>query len=60
MIVRGSKDQLALGHHVSANVAVVEVCAGESREEAWRRYLTDNPEANRTHIKIFHYPEPSV
>ena len=58
--MRGSKNQSALAHYVSANLAVVEVCPGESREEAWRRYLADNPEANRAHIKIFHYPEPSL
>jgi hypothetical protein len=59
MIVRGSKNLSTLPHHVSTNLAVVEVCPGESGEEAWRRYLADNPEDSRAHIKIFHYPEPS-
>ncbi len=59
MIVCDSKNQSALAHYVSMNLAVVEVCPVESREEAWRRHLADNPETNRAHVKIFHYPVQS-
>ena len=40
------------------DLAVIEVKAGESQEEAWKRHLATNPAIARAHIKIFHYPAP--
>jgi hypothetical protein len=37
------------------SVAVVEVRNGESKEEAWRRHLSDHPESASVRIKIFNY-----
>ena len=37
------------------NVAVVVVRNGESKEEAWRRYLAEHPECVKVDVKIFHY-----
>ncbi len=39
-------------------LAVIEVKAGESQEEAWKRHLAANPATAFAHIKIFHYPAP--
>ncbi|MGO9580637.1 MAG: hypothetical protein ACLP2P_14650 [Desulfobaccales bacterium] len=41
------------------SVAVVEVRNGESKEEAWRRYLTNQPESVGVDVKVFHYPNLS-
>jgi len=41
------------------SVAVMEVRNGESKEEAWRRYLNDHPEKVGVRVTIFHYPNPS-
>ncbi len=40
-------------------VAVVEVRFGETREEAWHRYLAEHPESAGVDVKIFHYPNPN-
>ena len=54
-----SKNQTALSQYLRTNLAVVEVRRGESQEDAWRRYLADNPECVGACVKIFHYPKPS-
>jgi hypothetical protein len=59
-VVRCLKNQPAIVKYFQMNLAVVEVRHGENLEEAWRRYLADNPEANTAHVKIFHYAEPSL
>ncbi|MDI6853325.1 MAG: hypothetical protein QME75_06930 [Deltaproteobacteria bacterium] len=41
------------------SVVVVEVQTGESKEEAWRRYLSHHPESAGGEVKIFHYPNSS-
>jgi hypothetical protein len=46
----------ALTRYFQTKLAVIEVKEGETQEEAWRRYLTTNPEYANSHIKIFHYP----
>ena len=53
-----SEDQSVLARYLNINLAVVEVCNGESQEEAWRRYLADHPEKVGVSVKIFHYPNP--
>ncbi len=50
------ENQTAIMKYFQTNLAVVEVQHGENQEDAWRRYLADNPEADRAHVKIFHYP----
>lgn len=45
----------ALSKYFEAKLAVIEVNAGETQEEAWRRHLTLNPESAQAHIRIFHY-----
>ncbi len=57
--MRGSEYQSAVAQYFKTNLAVVEVRKGESQEEAWHRYLADNPESVGARIKIFHYPKPS-
>ena len=54
-----SEKNSALARYYRTTLAVVEVRRGESEEEAWRRYLDNNPEGARAHVRIFHYPEPS-
>jgi hypothetical protein len=54
-----SENQSAIVKYFRTNLAVVEVQNGESQEDAWRRYLADNPEGAGAHVKIFHYPGPS-
>ena len=60
MIVHCSENQSALAQYLRTNLAVVEVHNGESQEEAWRRYLADNPASVGANVKIFHYPKPSL
>ena len=57
MIMRDSEDQPVVAQYQKINLAVVEVRKGESKEEAWRRYLSGHPES--VDVKIFHYPDPS-
>ena len=60
MIVHGSENQSTLAQYLRKSWAVVEVDNGESQEDAWRRYLADNPESFGVRVKIFHYPKPSL
>jgi len=57
--VHSVQNESAIKQYFQMKLAVVEVKNGESQEEAWRRYLADNPEYAGAHVKIFHYPEPS-
>ena len=57
--MRDSEDQPVVAQYQNINLAVVEVCKGESKEEAWRRYLSVHPESVGVHVKIFHFPSPS-
>jgi hypothetical protein len=59
MIMADSEDHPVLAQSQSINLAVVEVCVGETREEAWRRYLAEHPESAGVDVKIFHYPNPN-
>ena len=54
-----SEGQSVWARYLNINLAVVEVCNGESQEEAWRRYLSVDPESVGGRVKIFHYPNPS-
>jgi hypothetical protein len=49
----------AVTQYFQTKLVVVEVRNGETREDAWARYLADNPDNAGAHVKIFHYPEPS-
>lgn len=42
-----------LKRYLNVRLAIVEVRAGESDEEAWRRYLQEHPEARHVNIRIF-------
>ena len=44
--------------YFQTNLVVVEVLNGETQDDAWRRYLADNPKGAGATVKIFHYPEP--
>jgi hypothetical protein len=57
--VCGAENQTAMRQYFRAKLAVVEVKNGETQEDAWRRYLAENPNSAGAHVKIFHYPEPS-
>lgn len=54
-----SEKKSAIARFLQIQSAVVEVLHGESENDAWRRYLADNPDGSRAHVKIFHYPEPA-
>lgn len=54
-----SEYQPVLAKYLNINLAVVEVCRGESQEEAWRRHLADHPEDASVRIKIFHHHNSS-
>jgi hypothetical protein len=58
-VVRCLENQSAIVKYFQTNLAVVEVRHGENQEDAWRRYLADNPEAKKAHVKVFHYPGTS-
>jgi hypothetical protein len=60
MTVRCSENQSTVAQYRKTNLAVVVVQNGESQDEAWRRYLADNPESAEVRVKIFHYPMPSL
>jgi hypothetical protein len=57
--VRSSENESAITQYFQTKLVVVEVQNGESQEDAWRRYLAENPGSAGAHVKIFHYPEPS-
>jgi hypothetical protein len=48
--------------YFTVRLAIIEVRPGETREDSWKRHLTDNPEANYANVKVFnraHYdPDP--
>ncbi len=52
-------NESVVAQYFQTKLAVVEVRNGESQEDAWRRYLAENPDQAGAHVKIFHYPEPS-
>jgi hypothetical protein len=54
-----SEDHPVLAQYRSINLAVVEVRVGETREEAWHRYLAKHPESAGVDVKIFHHPNPN-
>ena len=54
-----SEDHPVSALYRSINLAVVEVRVGETREEAWRRYLAEHQESAGVDVKIFHYPNPN-
>jgi hypothetical protein len=39
--------------HFNVRLAIIEVRRGETREDSWKRHLTDNPEAHYANIKVF-------
>jgi len=53
-----SKKQAVMSPDLQPKLAVVEVRNGENQEEAWRRYLAENPKNAGIHIRIFHYSRP--
>jgi hypothetical protein len=59
MIMSDGPKKSLFAPDLKISVAVIEVRNGESKEEAWRRYLTDHPEKVGVRITIFHYPKPS-
>jgi hypothetical protein len=38
-------------------MAIVEVQAGESDKEAWKRHLQDNPHDTDAMVKVFNQPQ---
>jgi hypothetical protein len=58
-VVHSMERESVVTQYFQTKLAVVEVRNGESQEDAWRRYLADNPENAGVVVKIFHYPEPS-
>ena len=40
--------------YFKVRLAIIEVRPGETREDSWKRHLTDNPEANYANIRVFH------
>jgi|WetSurMetagenome_2_1015567.scaffolds.fasta_scaffold60477_3 hypothetical protein len=57
--VHSVQNESVITQYFQTKLAVVEVRPGESQEDAWHRYLADNPDNAGAHVKIFHYPEPS-
>jgi hypothetical protein len=57
--VHSPENHSAMTKYFRTNLAVVVVKNGESQDEAWLRYLADNPECAGVSVKIFHYPGPS-
>lgn len=46
-------DQENLLRYLNVRLAIVEVRAGESDEEAWRRHIREHPEQKHVNIRIF-------
>jgi hypothetical protein len=57
--VHSMQNESAVRQYFQTKLAVVEVQNGESQEDAWSRYLAENPDQAGANVKIFHYPEPS-
>ena len=57
--MHSSENHSAIAKYFRKNLAVVVVKNGESQDDAWRRFLADNPECAGVNVKIFHYPGPS-
>ncbi len=53
-----SREHLVIPRYQNMKLAVVEVRVGETREDAWRRYLAEHPQGVAIDVKIFHYPNP--
>jgi hypothetical protein len=41
--------------HLNMRLAIVEVHPGETREDSWKRHLTEHPEAKNANIRVFHW-----
>ena len=54
-----SHDHPILARNQKINLAVVEVRVGETRDEAWRRHLSEYPESVPVDVKVFHHPNPN-
>jgi hypothetical protein len=57
--VHSMPNKSTVKQYFQTKLAIVEVRNGESQEDAWRRFVAENPEQAGAHVKIFHYPEPS-
>ncbi len=57
-VVTDSNNNSVIARYFQTNLVVVEVMNGETQEEAWRRFVADNPEGAGASVKIFHFPEP--
>jgi hypothetical protein len=54
----GFKQHNPLTQYYRTDPAVVVVRQGETRDDAWQRYLDSHPEKTGARVKIFHYPGP--
>ncbi len=39
--------------YFNVRLVIIEVRPGETREDSWKRHLTDHPEAKYANIKVF-------
>jgi hypothetical protein len=39
--------------YFNVRLAIIEVWPEETREDSWKRHLTDNPETNYANIRVF-------
>ena len=58
--MHGIENHSAIKHYFQTKLAVIEVRLGECQEDAWRRYLAENPGNAGAQVKIFHFPESGV
>ena len=42
-----------LKEYFNVSLVIVEVRPGETREDSWKRHLSDHPEAQYANIKVF-------
>ena len=49
------KNFTSLKNYFNQHIVIVEVKSGESKKEAWRRYLSAHPHSANADVKIFHY-----
>jgi hypothetical protein len=43
--------------YLNIRLVVIEVRPGETREDSWKRHLTEHPEAKNANIRVFNWTE---
>ncbi len=58
-MIAGADMRKMVESYYRVGVAVIPVSPGETKEQAWRRYLREHPESPKIDVRIFHHLELS-